>query len=70
MPNALAAVALRLRDASGREPHLFFRWTEGNPVLEGLRFFVLGEGEIAAVTREVLRAAEHDPVRRPWVHAA
>lgn len=70
VPNALAAVALRLRDASGREPHLFFRWTEGNPVLEGLRFFVLGEGEIAAVTREVLRAAEHDPARRPWVHAA
>ncbi|MBO2990023.1 amino acid transporter [Leucobacter tardus] len=70
VPNALAAVALSLRDQSGREPHLFFHWTEGNPILEGLRFFVLGEGEIAAVTREVLRAAEHDPARRPWVHAA
>lgn len=70
VPNALAAVALSLRDASGRKPHLFFRWTEGNPILEGLRFFVLGEGEIAAVTREVLRGAERDPGRRPWVHAA
>jgi hypothetical protein len=68
VPNALAALALRIRDDSGALPHVYFEWTEGNPVSQFLRFLLFGMGEVAPVTREVLRRAEPDPKRRPHVH--
>ncbi len=68
VPNALAALALRIRDDSGAIPHIYFAWTEGNPVQQFLRFLLFGLGEVAPVTREVLRRAEPDPARRPHVH--
>jgi hypothetical protein len=66
--NALAALALRIRDDTGAIPHVYFEWTEGNPVPQFLRFLLFGVGEVAPVTREVLRRAEPDPLRRPRVH--
>ncbi len=68
VPNTIASVLLHIRDATGLMPHIYFRWTEGNPVINLLKFLFLGEGEIAPVTREVLREAEPDVTRRPWVH--
>ncbi|MFJ9966267.1 APC family permease [Streptomyces avermitilis] len=68
VPNTIAAVLMRLRDRTGEVPHAYFNWTEGNPFSQLLRFLVFGDGEVAPVTREVLRRAEPDPQRRPRVH--
>jgi hypothetical protein len=68
VPNTIASVLFHIRDVTGLMPHIYFRWTEGNPVANLLRFLFLGEGEIAPVTREVLREAEPDVTKRPWVH--
>ncbi|PRI11657.1 amino acid transporter [Leucobacter massiliensis] len=70
VPNGIAAAALHLRSELGCNPHIYFRWTEGNPITNLLRFLVFGAGEIAPMTREVLREAEPELVRRPWVHVA
>lgn len=59
---------LEIREITGGAPHIYFDWTEGNPVIYLLRYLVFGEGEIAPVTREVLRQAEPNRDRRPRVH--
>ncbi|MGV9776649.1 amino acid transporter [Streptosporangium sp. NPDC003464] len=68
VPNAIAAVLLHLRDRAGLIPQIFFHWTEGNPVVALLGYLVLGEGDVPALTREILRRAEPRPDRRPRVH--
>jgi hypothetical protein len=68
IPNAIAALLLYCRDTTGRIPHAYFGWTEGNPITYLLKFLAFGEGDTAPVTREVLRQAEPDPARRPRIH--
>jgi hypothetical protein len=70
VPNAIAAVLLDVRDRTGKRPHIYFDWTEGNPVAHLLRYLIFGSGEVAPVTREVLRAAEPDLRQRPFIHVA
>ncbi len=58
VPNTIAAILLYIRDQTGKMPHAYFGWVEGNPIQYLLRFILFGEGDIAVVTREVLRRAE------------
>jgi hypothetical protein len=68
IPNAIAALLLYIRDETGKIPHAYFGWTEGNPIVYLLKFLAFGEGDTAPVTREVLRQTEPDRLRRPRIH--
>ncbi|HMV49763.1 MAG TPA: amino acid transporter, partial [Blastocatellia bacterium] len=68
VPNAIAAFLLYVRNETGQLPHVYFGWTEGNPLAYVLKFIFFGEGDTAPVTHEILRQAEPDPARRPAVH--
>jgi hypothetical protein len=68
VPNAIAAFLLHVRDKTGKLPHAYFGWSEGNPLTYLLKYIALGEGDTAPVTHEVLRQAEDDPERRPSIH--
>jgi hypothetical protein len=68
VPNAIAALLIHIRDTWTTMPDAYFGWTEGNPLGYALRFILLGEGDTAPVTREILRRAIKDPKDRPKIH--
>jgi hypothetical protein len=68
VPNAIAALLIEIQKITGHNPHVYFGWTEGNPVEFFFRFLFLGEGDVAPITHEVLRQAIPDPRKRPLVH--
>ena len=70
IPNAIAAVLLAIRDEYGVTPDIYFEWSEGNPISNMAKFLVTGGGEIAVVTREVLRQSEPNHKLRPRVHVS
>ncbi|HKR01572.1 MAG TPA: hypothetical protein VJT09_12915, partial [Pyrinomonadaceae bacterium] len=68
VPNAIAAFLLYLRNSTGKLPHVYFGWSEGNPLAYLFKYIAFGEGDTAPTTHEVLRQAEEDPEKRPTVH--
>jgi hypothetical protein len=68
VPNAIAAILLYIRDMTHLRPHVYFGWSEGNPLKHLVYYILFGEGDIAPLTHEVLRQAEHNPRKRPAIH--
>ena len=68
VPNAIAAILLALRDATGVRPQCHFEWSEGNPLGHLFRYLILGQGDTAPVVREIIRQHERDPAQRPGIH--
>lgn len=68
--NSIAALLIQIEQLTGRVPHIYFKWKEGNPVANIFRFLFLGEGDAAPLTHEILRKAVPDVVHRPVVHVS
>ena len=68
--NSIAALLIYLEQSTGCNPHVYFHWTDVNPVTNVMRFIFLGEGDTAPLTHEVLRRAIKDPAHRPGVHVS
>jgi len=68
VPNAVAALLIHFRDLTGTLPHAYFKWIEGNPVMNMFRFLFFGEGDVAPVAHEILRKNISDSKQRPFVH--
>ena len=68
--NSIADLLIYLEEHTGKLPHAYFKWKEGNPVANILRFLFFGEGDTAPLTHEVLRRAIADPNHRPIIHVS
>jgi hypothetical protein len=68
--NSIAAILIQIGKVTGKVPHIYFKWREGNPVINIFRFLFLGEGDAAPLTHEVLRKAAKNIERRPIVHVS
>jgi len=70
IPNVLAAILIAVSEHTGRLAHAYFGGTEGNPIAYAFRSLFLGEGDVAPITREVLRKRIRDPRLRPNIHVS
>ncbi|MCS5478544.1 amino acid transporter [Corynebacterium sp. YIM 101645] len=70
VPNAVAVIALEIRDLTGVTPDIYFEWAPGNPLRDMLRFLALGRGQNATVTREILRRHIPEERDRPTIHVS
>jgi hypothetical protein len=68
--NSIAALLIKLESQTGQTPHAYFKWTEGNPVANIVRYIFFGEGDTAPLTHEVIRRAVPNINRRPIVHVS
>ncbi len=68
--NAIAALLIHLEQTTGKVPHAYFKWTEGNPIGNLFRFMIFGEGDVAPIAHEVLRRAIPDIKHRPVIHVS
>ena len=68
--NAIAALLIQLKQTAKCIPHVYFHWTDVDPVVNLARFIFLGEGDTAPLTHEILRRAIKDPAQRPVVHVS
>lgn len=68
--NAIAALLIYIGEKTGKLPHAYFGWTEGNPLGYLFRYIFLGEGDVAPMAREVLRQRIPNPKKRPYIHVS
>jgi len=68
IPQTIAVVVLAVHDLTGAVPRLDFAWPESSHTTHLLRFLLFGTGQVAPITREILRQAEPNTTRRPIVH--
>ena len=70
IPNAIAALLMHVRDYTAKRPHAYFNWGESSPVQSVGKLLFSGQGDIAPVTREIVRRVEPEETRRPVIHVA
>ncbi len=68
--NAIAALLIQVKQTTECIPHVYFHWTDVDPIVNLTRFIFLGEGDTAPLTHEILRRAIKDPGQRPVVHVS
>jgi hypothetical protein len=68
--NSIAATLMHFENITGKVPHGYFEWTEGNPIGNLFRFIFFGEGDVAPLVHEVLRRAIPEPGHRPVIHVS
>jgi hypothetical protein len=70
VPNSLAALLLHMGKLTGKRPHAYFNWGERGPGAYLVKFLFSGEGDIAPLTREIIRRVDTQVELRPVIHVA